>query len=113
MEDSLITLLETFGYPVYRQGSLTQDTQYPDHFFTFWNVNSTDHNHYDNDNYGVVWEFDVNFYSIDPTLTYSKLNAARNALKAQNWIISGKGYDVPTDEPTHSGRGMTCLYLEI
>ena len=30
MEDKLIELLETFGYPVIRQGSLGEDESYPD-----------------------------------------------------------------------------------
>ena len=48
MEDTLITLLESLGYPAYRQGSITENKPYPDHFFTFWNNDSPDHAHYDN-----------------------------------------------------------------
>lgn len=117
MEDNLITILEGLTepagtYPVFRQGSLTEEQPYPDTFFTFWNVNSEDHAHYDNAEYGTRWEFDVNVYSRDPSKTYSLLDEARAALKAAGWIISGRGYDVPTDEPTHTGRGMGALFLE-
>ncbi|MFR7662245.1 MAG: hypothetical protein ACLUZ0_04030 [Coprococcus sp.] len=42
MEDQLIQLLETFEYPVIRQGSLPEDEVYPDSFFTFWNNDSPD-----------------------------------------------------------------------
>lgn len=113
MEDNLIEILENFGYPVFRQGSLTENEPYPNSFFTFWNVGSPDHAYYDNNDYGTAWDFDVNFYSNDPALTYSVLLEARKALKENNWIVPSKGYDVPSDEPTHTGRGMTALYLEI
>ena len=41
MIDELISLLETFNVPVYRQGSLDQD--YPDTFITFWNNEEIEH----------------------------------------------------------------------
>ena len=112
MEDELITILSTFKYPVRRQGSLSDEENYPDHFFTFWNNDSNDHAHYNNTEYGTVWDFDVNFYSIDPATTYSVLSQAKTALKAAGWIISGQGYDVASDEPTHTGRGMNAIYLQ-
>lgn len=112
MEDQLIEILSTFGYPVIRQGSLSDEENYPDHFFTFWNNDSSDHSHYNNTEYGTVWDFDVNFYSIDPETTYSILSQAKAALKAVGWIISGQGYDVASDEPTHTGRGMNAIYLQ-
>ena len=62
MEDKLIELLESLGYPVYRQGSFTEGQEYPRSFFTFWNPESPDHSHYDDANYGTEWTFSV--YSI-------------------------------------------------
>lgn len=112
MEDNLIEILSTFGYEVYRQGSMSDDEEYPETFFTFWNNDSPDHAHYDNSEYGIAWDFDVNVYSSDPTLTYSVLANARTALKAAGWIIPGKGYDVASDQATHTGRGMNALYLD-
>lgn len=113
MEDKLIEILETFGYPVVRQGSLGPDEEYPDSFFTFWNNDSPDHAHYDNAEYGTEWDFDVNFYSTDPEKTYHVLADARIKLKQNKWIIPGKGYDVASDEVTHTGRGMRAFYLEF
>lgn len=112
IEDVLITLLESLKYPVYRQGSLTKDKGYPDSFFTFWNVDSPDHSHYDNNNYGTDWNFEINFYSVDPALTYSVLADARILLKQNNWIVPSKGYDVRSDEASHTARGLTIFYLE-
>lgn len=113
MEDALIELLTSLGYEVYRQGSFAEGDKYPDSFFTFWQTDSPDHAHYNNDIFGTAWRFDVNFYSTDPAKTYSVLSAARTLLKENRWIIPSKGYDVYSDEPTHTGRGMQALYLEI
>lgn len=112
MKEELIELLETFGYPVRLQGSLTESEKYPDSFFTIWNNDTADGDHYDNNAIAYVWDFDINFYSTSPTLVNTKLLEAKTLLKANGWIIGGKGHDVPSDEPTHTGRGMTALYLE-
>ena len=112
MIDLLISVLETFGYPVRLQGSLAENEAYPDSFFTFWNNSSDDRAHYDNSAIDFVWSFDVNFYSTDPALVYSKLEAAKSALKAAGFIVSGKGHTVASDEPTHTGRGITALIIE-
>ena len=108
----LIGLLETFGFPVRLQGSIAETEKYPDSFFTFWNNSSSDWSHYNNRETGWVWNFDVNFYSIDPALVNTKLDEARALLKQNGWIIDGRGYDMATDEVTHTGRGMVVLYLE-
>lgn len=113
MEDNLINILSSFGYPVYRQGSMSDDEAYPDTFITFWNTDSPDHSHYDNSEYGTVWDFNIYVYSNDPTLTYSVLTDARAALKAARWIVRGKGYDVQSDEETHTGRGLEVIFLEF
>ena len=112
LEDKLIELLNSFGYPVRRQGSLIESEEYPNYFFTFWNNDSYDRSHYSNDASGVVYDFDVNFYSINPNMTYSILDEARILLKENGAIITGRGYDVASDEITHTGRGMRVLFIK-
>ena len=112
MVDLLISTLATLGYPVRQQGSFTENEAYPDAFFTFWNNSSDDGSHYDNNAIYYVWNFDVNFYSTSPAVVYEKLEAARVALREQGFIISGKGYSVASDEPTHIGRGFTALIID-
>lgn len=112
MEDELIAILETFKYPVYRQGSMSDDTAYPDTFFTFWNNASPDHASYDNDGYGTAWDYNIYVYSNDPELVYSVLMQARTALKNAGWVVPSKGYDVASDEATHTGRGLEIFYLD-
>lgn len=111
MEDNLINLLQTFGYPVFRQGSLTENEAYPDTFFTFWNNSEDGLSYYDNDVVIVDYDFSVNVYSTDPEMVYSLLAEARKLLKANGWIIVARGYDIASDEITHTGRGFEVEYL--
>lgn len=112
MKEQLIALLTTFGYPVLLQGSISENEPYPESFFTFWNNDTFDGSHYDNDAIAYIWDFDVNFYSTNPTLVNTTLLNAKAILKQNGWIVGGKGYDVPSDEPTHTGRGINALYIE-
>lgn len=113
MDNVLIEILSSFGYPVYRQGSMSDDATYPDTFFTYWNYDSPDHNHYDNTDYGTEWDFNIYVYSNDPDMTYNLLASARAALKSAGWICQGKGFDVQSDEETHTGRGLNVIYMEF
>lgn len=112
MEDLLISTLETLGYPVKLQGSLLPDESYPDHFFTFWNDSADGTSYYSNNEGAIVWAYSINFYSNDPLLTNSVLLEAKKLLKDAGFIVTGAGYDVPSDEPTHTGRGIEALYRQ-
>ncbi len=112
MKDLLIQVLESFGYPIFQQGSLGKDEAYPESFFTFWNNDSFDGEFYDNVEHKTTWNFDLNFYSIDPELVNNKLLEAKKLLKQNGFIVNGKGYDVVSDEPTHTGRGINVLKIE-
>lgn len=112
MKDLLISLLESFGFPVFLQGSLSENDPYPESFFTFWNNETPDGAHYDNEAINYIWNFDVNFYSVDPELVNSMLLQAKTLLKQNGFIVGGKGYDVATDEPTHTGRGINAIIIE-
>lgn len=111
-EDNLISVLERFGFPVIRQGSLGAEETYPEMFFTFWNNQSFDGQHYDNEAHMIVSDFDVNIYATDPAAAYEKLREAKRLLKKHNFIITDSGHDVASDESTHIGRGMTVLFME-
>ncbi len=113
MDSALSTILESFKFPVYRQGSMSNDTAYPETFITFWQSDSYDHTHYNNAEYGIEWSYTVNIYSSNPDTKFSLLSEVIEALKAAGWIISGRGYDVASDEKSHSGKGFECKYLEI
>lgn len=113
LEDKLIELLASFGHKVVRQGSIGSNEKYPDTFFTFWNNDEVEDSAYDNVTTSVEYDFDVNVYSTDPEKAYSLLREARVLLKQNGFIIISRGYDVASDEPTHTGRGMNVLYIEM
>lgn len=110
---SLITLLESFKVPVYRQGSMMQEATYPDTFITWWNNNTPDHAHYDNVKYGSDLDFNVYVYSNDPEKTYSLLSEICSELEKNGWIPTSQGFDAASDEPTHTGRGIEAFYLLV
>ena len=112
MEDVLIQVLENLGYPVRLQGSLLPDEPYPDSFFTYWNDSADGISFYDGDEGAILWTYSLNFYSSDPLLVNSKLIEAKKLLKLSGFIISGAGHSVVSDEPTHTGRGITVLYRQ-
>lgn len=112
MEELLISVLEKYRYPVMRQGSMPQEESYPEHFFTFWNVTAAGGSNYDNDENSIQWEYDVNFYSTDPVKVNSMLLEAKKNLKKAGFEVWGAGHDVGSDEPTHTGRGITVKYMQ-
>lgn len=112
MEDLLISTLEALGYPVTLQGSLLPNEAYPDHFFTYWNDSADGTGFYSNSEGAILWEYSLNFYSIDAVLVNTKLLEAKALLKEAGFIVSGAGYDVPSDEDTHTGRGISLLYRQ-
>nr|DAW56641.1 MAG TPA: hypothetical protein [Bacteriophage sp.] len=112
MKQDLINELSKFGYPVFLQGSLNEDDAYPDSFITFWTDDVTDEAHYDDDATAWAWDFSVIFYSNDPVLVNSKPEEIRKALKAAGFIPQGKGRDIPSDEPSHTGWAMDFYKFE-
>lgn len=113
MEDLLIATLEALGYPVKRQGSLLPDEPYPDHFFTFWNDSADGDGFYSNTENAIVWAYTVNFYSVNVSKTYSELLRAKTALINAGFTVTGGGFDVGSDEVTHTGRGIEIYYRQI
>lgn len=112
VKNLLLNTLQSFDYPIYLQGSMAKDEAYPASFFTFWNNDTTDEAFFDNQETQTIWDFDLNFYSNDPTLVNTVLVSAKQKLKAVGFIPSGSGYDVLSDEPTHTGRGMNLLFID-
>ena len=81
MNEELVNLLSTFGYPVIQQGSMGEDEAYPDSLFTFYNIDTPDDGFYDNNPTRSVWTYYIYFYSNDPLLVNTKLREATDLLR--------------------------------
>jgi hypothetical protein len=109
--DELIQQLESFGYPVFRQGSLGEEEPYPSTFITFWENPARPGSYYDNEDANMVYSFYINVYSDDPDKTYGVLADIVSLLKSTGWGVPDRGHDVVSDEVTHTGRGIQAVLL--
>lgn len=114
MKSTLIEILEKIcPNNVYLQGTLSEEEAYPNEFITFWTNYTEDRAHYNNAVHSVDWDFSVMVYAADPDRVVALANAARVALKAAGFIPQGKGNDLLSDEPTHTGWAMEFIKTEI
>lgn len=113
MKDLLIKTLEALGYDVMLQGSIADDEPYPESFITFFTTDSTEQDFLDGIPHGTQWLYTVIFYTSNPALMSTVPKQIYNALKSAGFIPQGKGRDIPSDEPTHTGWVNEYLYLEI
>lgn len=114
MREQFIALLQTFGLPIFLQGSLNKDSAYPSSFFTYWNDTTEDNAHYDNDTIAFNWQFTIYYYTQNENAAQMDgvFLQIRNLFKQNGWIMTGVGYDVPSDEPTHVGRAIDVYYIQ-
>ena len=110
MEDKLIEILESVGYPVYLQGTLAE-SDYPDSFFTYWEDNSNG-NFYSNKEISTIYEYSVNFYSTDQQKVYTAVKEAMKKLRQNKFALSGDGYSVPSGVDSHDGRGFDVMIIK-
>ena len=113
MKQKLIDILEKHcPQQVYLQGTMNPDKEYPAEFVTFWTPTTDDAAHYDNAVTAVDWTFYIVYYSSDPTQVNTKPFKIAADLKAAGFVQHGKGSDILSDEPTHTGWAMDFVYTE-
>lgn len=110
VEEKLIDTLYGLCPIVLLQGSLLPNEPYPKEFFTFWNNSSESESYYDNKENAISYNYSVNFYSTDPERTYSIIRDAKKILCENGFVVPGDGYSVPSDEQSHTGRGINVKY---
>ena len=112
MKNEIVVLLETLKFPVFLQGTLNPNDQYPDSFFTFWNFSTPETAFYDDAANRAIWGFWIYFYSVDPALVETVPETARQLLKQNGYILQGKANDISVDRPTHTGALFTVYKFE-
>ena len=116
MKQKLIDALNRCGFvdgeTLFLQGTINLEENYPPDFVTYWTDDVPDGVHFDNETKSYDWTFSVIFYSADAALVNTKHNEIRAALKAAGFIPQGKGQDIPSDAPTHTGWAMDFIGTE-
>lgn len=104
--DEIIALLEEIkeekGFEYYRQGSLS-DENYPSSFFTFWNFDTPNDKHYDNEERRFYELVQIGFYTNDANIIYSEMESFREKAKAKGFHCT-RATDAPSGKDTHFGR---------
>lgn len=100
---------EKMGVPYYRQGSYGGNEE---SYFTFWNIRTPEKQFYDNAPHGAEWKWAVYFYTRKPQEVYTKVDELSIILKEKGFIVDGRGFDIPSDEPGYIGRYITATYVE-
>ena len=111
--EALEPLLESTGYPYFRQGSLAPDAPYPESFFTFWNQDTPEDTFFDNRPHSADWSWRVYFYTKDPALLYSVMDSLLESARAAGFIPQGRARDLASDEPDTVGRTILLTYKQI
>lgn len=111
MIELLITALEALGYPVFKQGTLEPDSDYPDTLITYLIIDSFDAADFNNETAVTAFAVTVNHYSTDPRIVETLKNDIRNALKKAGFIPIGRGRDLISTE--NNFTAWTCDYYYL
>lgn len=104
MEDLLISLLETLGYNVIKQGTLDVSEETPNAFFTYWNTSSPRTSHYDNKFHEVIYYYQIQFYSNDISIIDSTVEQAIELLENNGFELEDDPTDGYSDEPSYTSK---------
>lgn len=98
---------------VFLQGTLGENEAYPESFITFFTNFTEDRAFYDDEVHSIDWTFSVIFYSSSPALVGTVPTTIYTELKKIGFIPQGRGNDIPSDQPSHTGWAMDFIYTEI
>lgn len=112
MWDKLEQVFKKMGLDYSRQGSYTEDDEYPSSFFTFWNFDAPEGGFYDNDAHNAVWYWQVYYYTKYPETLYSRMDQFTKLAKEAGFIVEGRGEDIQSDRPDYPGRTIRVKYIE-
>ena len=113
MKQKLIDILERHcPNDVYLQGTMNPDEEYPAEFVTFWTPRTATAASFDNKVVAVDWTFYVIYYCSDPAKVNTKPFEIAADLKAAGFVQQGRGYDIVSDESTHTGWAMEFMCVE-
>lgn len=113
MKELLISILERFcPDDVYLQGTLNEESAFPQKFITFFVSTTDDLEFYDNALVATAWNFSVIFYSNNPAEVNTIPAQIYAALKQAGFIPQGKGRDIISNAPGYTGWAMDFVIRE-
>lgn len=112
IKEILLNALEKLNHSIFQQGTIAPDDEYPESFITFEIIDSQEKEFFNNLSNATEWTISVIFYSVDPVLVQSEGVNIYNTLKNAGFIPQGRGADILSDEPTHTGWVNEYLFLE-
>lgn len=112
MKSKLLEALQPLGVTALLQGTLLENEPIPADFVTFWTADSSSAADFDNKSALTAWEYQICCYSSSPLRLEQLAKSVRNALLSAGFIPQGKGRDLPSDLPDHTGWVCDYLYLE-
>ena len=112
MWNKLEEVFERIGLPYARQGSYSDESEYQESFFTFWNPDTSEGAFYDNTSNKAIWQWNVYYYTNDPSTIYTKMDEFVRYAKEIGFIVEGRGYDARSDRADYLGRMIRVIYIE-
>lgn len=108
--DIIESIFNELGYPYLRQGSLQSKDDYPEAFYTFWNIGDFPRMDYDDRARMIQSEWSICSYTNNPIKMYEMLNYF--ILKCiEKDIIIGTVQDADSDRADFYGRNVTVTLL--
>lgn len=105
----LFDLFDEIGLPYFRQGSLS-DSDYPQKFFTYWNIDTPNTSFYDNKEHRFVEYIQVGYYTNNANEVYTGMDEFCEKAKAKGFVLQGRPQDADADKDNYFGR---VCYLRI
>lgn len=113
MWTKLEKVFERTGLEYARQGSYSDESEYPESFFTFWNYDTPEDGFFDNEAGRAIWFWKVYFYTNNPAILYSKMDEFIALAKEEGFVVEGRAHDIQSDRPDYPGRMITIKYIEV
>ena len=95
-------VLKTLGLPIYMQGSMRQDENYPELFITYLWFDSSNLWAFDNSTIATNYACQIAIYGVSPDAIDNTVAQVVEVLKNSGYTIDGGGRMISSDEPTHT-----------
>lgn len=111
MENKLYEILSNLEldqeYNVILQGSLDDEEEFPNNFFTYWNWDNARDGFYDNKHTRNLMGYQIDAYSTDRQFLNEMMEKAIEALETNGFIIDDDAVDVSCQ------KGYTAKMIDV